>query len=195
LVGRASKKELERMHPFDLGPILPELPPLAYILRPLAVYLLVLLALRLIGKREVGALGPGEFVVLLLLSETLHGALVAGTESFLGSLIAAMTLLMANWIVVILTARSRRLHQTVTPDPTILVHRGRYFDEQMRRERISRAELDHQLRTKGIFTIRDVDLAVLEPDGQISIRRVEDAQKPLDTELPEPTQQQFPDGH
>jgi uncharacterized membrane protein YcaP (DUF421 family) len=106
-----------------------------------------------------------------------------------------MTLLMANWTVATLVARSRRLHQTVTPDPTILVHRGRYFDEQMRRERISRAELDHQLRTKGIFTIRDVDLAVLEPDGQISIRRVEEGQKPLDTELPEPTQQQFPDGH
>jgi uncharacterized membrane protein YcaP (DUF421 family) len=182
------------MHPFDLGPILPELPPLAYILRPLAVYLLVLLALRLLGKREVGALGPGEFVVLLLLSETLHGALVAGTESFLGSLIAAMTLLMANWTVGTLVARSRRLHQTVAPDPTILVHRGRYFDEQMRQERISRAELDHQLRTKGIFSIRDVDLAVLEPDGQISVRRVEEAQKPLDTELPEPTQQQFLNG-
>ena len=159
------------------------------------MYLLVLLALRLLGKREVGALGPGEFVVLLLLSETLHGALVAGTESFLGSLIAAMTLLMANWTVGTLVAHSRRLHQTVTPDPTILVHRGRYFDEQMRQERISRAELDHQLRTKGIFTIRDVDLAVLEPDGQISFRRVEDAQKPLDTELPEQSQQQFPNGH
>jgi uncharacterized membrane protein YcaP (DUF421 family) len=183
------------MHPFDLGPILPELPPLAYILRPLAVYLLVLLALRLLGKREVGALGPGEFVVLLLLSQTLHGALGAGTKSLLGSLIAGATVLMANWTVGTLVARFGRLHHTVTPDPTILVHRGRYFDQQMRRERISRAELDHQLRTKGIFTIRDVDLAVLEPDGQISVRRVEDAQKPLDTELPEQTQQQFPNEH
>jgi uncharacterized membrane protein YcaP (DUF421 family) len=182
------------MNPFDLGPILPELPPLAYILRPLAVYVLVLLALRLLGKREVGALGPGEFVVLLLLSHALHGALAAGTESFLGSLIAATTLLVVNWTMALLVARSRRLRQTVTPEPTILVHRGRYFDEHMRRERISRGELDHQLRTKGIFTISDVDLAVLEPDGQISVRRVEEAQQPLDTELPEQTQQQFPKG-
>ena len=172
------------MGPVDIGPILPELSPLAYIVRPLAVYTVILVVLRLVGKREIGELAPGDLVVLLLLSETLQGAMMASNDSLLGGLLAAAVLLCANWVVGALTARHRPFEQLINGNPTILVYKGRSLEANMRREHISRAELDSQLRKQGIFNINDIDIAILEPNGELSVRRVEEVQRPLDTELP-----------
>lgn len=182
------------MDPLDLGPLLPPLSPVALVVRPLVVYAAVLLALRLVGKREVGELTPGDLVVLVLLSETLQGAMVADNDSLLGGLVAAGTLLAANWAVGALAARHQRIDELVSGHPTILIYRGQYVEPNMRRENVGRAELDRHLREQGVFNVEDVDLAILEPNGRISVRRAEEAQRPLDTTLPGPVARPPGDG-
>lgn len=169
----------------DFGPILPEISPVALVLRPLVIYVAVLAFLRLAGKRQIGELTPGDLVVLLLLSETLQGALVAGNNSLLGGLIAAATLLSANRAVAALAARSWPVERILEGEPTILIYRGRYLEERMREVPVSRAELDRQLREQGVFDIGSVDLAILEADGQLSVRRREEAGEPVESDPPD----------
>jgi len=138
-------------------------------LRTVLVYVCLLTGLRLAGKREIGQLTVFDLVVLLLISNAVQNAMVGSDSSLTGGLIAAVVLLVGNMLVAQLRLRSTRLRRLVEGTPTLLVLHGQVIPEHLRRESLDEDMLEAALREHGVANIRDVEMAVLETDGSISV--------------------------
>lgn len=152
---------------------IPEISILEKILRSAIVYVFLLVAFRLLGKRQVGQLTPFDLIVLLIISNVLQNAMIGPDNSLTGGLIGATTVLGLNWIVARVTMKSRKLERLVEGVPTILVHHGHVIEENLKRELISREELLSALRKQGVFNLSDVKVAMLEESGALSVLREE----------------------
>lgn len=144
------------------------------VLRTLVIYLVVLLGVRLSGKREVGQMTPFDLTLLLLISNSVQNAMTGPDTSLLGGIVAAATLLVVNYLVAELSGLNRRFRRVVEGSPTLLVHNGQAIESHMARERVSHDELTRALREHGIANLTDVALAVLEVDGSISCLKYDD---------------------
>ena len=138
-------------------------------LRTVLVYVCLLTGLRLSGKREIGQLTVFDLVVLLLISNAVQNAMVGSDSSLTGGLIAAVVLVVGNMLVAQLRLRSTRLRRLVEGTPTLLVLHGQVIPEHLRRESLDEDMLEAALREHGVANIRDVEMAVLETDGSISV--------------------------
>lgn len=138
-------------------------------LRTAAVYLVVLIGLRLAGKREIGQMTTFDLVVLLLLANAVQNAMVGPDTSLTGGILAAVVLLLMNAVVARLRLRWPRLRRLVEGSPTLLVLRGEVLTDRLRREGLDQETLEAALREHGVADLRDVEMAVLEIDGSISI--------------------------
>ena len=138
------------------------------ILRPVAVYVVLLLGLRLFGKREVGQFTLFDLVFVLLVANAVQPAMTGPDASLAGGLIIIGSLLAANWIVSRLDDIPA-LHRLLTSPPRILVTDGKIDQEAMAKEGIVEDELEMAMREHGLADMKDVQLAALESDGSISI--------------------------
>lgn len=143
-------------------------------LRTLTIYVLVLVGVRLSGKREVGQMTPFDLTLLLLLSNSVQNAMTGPDTSLAGGAVAATTLLLLNYVVGAISGKNRRFRKFIEGQPTLLVHDGSVIHEHMSKERVSKDELDRALREHGIASCKDVALAVLEVDGTISCLKYDD---------------------
>jgi len=141
---------------------------LQIVLRTGVIYLLVLIGVRLSGKREVGQMTPFDLTLLLLLSNSVQNAMTGPDTSLLGGVIAACTLLVLNYLVADVAGAKRRWRKLIEGEPTLLVHDGKIIQAHMLREHVSMDELHRALREHGIGSCEQVALAVLEVDGSIS---------------------------
>src|SRR5437588_4088830 len=144
------------------------------VLRTAMIYLVVLLGVRLSGKREVGQMTPFDLTLLLLLSNSVQNAMTGPDTSLAGGIVAAGTLLVLNFLVGRFSGTNRAFRKFIQGKPTLLVHNGEVIADHMRRERVSMDELKRAMREHNIEDISDVALAVLEVDGTISCLRYED---------------------
>ena len=142
---------------------------LGIIARTLIVYLVILVGLRLSGKREIGQMTVFDLVVLLLLANAVQNAMVGPDTTVLGGIIAAMVLLLVNALVARLRLTWPGLRRLVEGTPTILVLHGEVVAQHMRREGIDNESLLAALREHGISDVSEVEMAVLEIDGSISV--------------------------
>ena len=149
-------------------------PVLEKVLRPVLVYALLIVGLRLSGKRELAQLNPFDLVVLLTLSNTVQNAIIGNDTSVTGGVIGALTLLGVNWIVVRFLFAHPSLERVVEGHPTVLIDNGEIREDGLREELITRAELDAAAHRQGFDSLEHVDRAVLEPSGVISF----EARKP-----------------
>jgi uncharacterized membrane protein YcaP (DUF421 family) len=152
---------------------LPEITVLEKVLRSLTVYVFLLVAFRLIGKRQVAQMTPFDLIVLLIISNILQNAMIGPDNSVLGGMIGATTILAANWLVGYVAFSSPRAGRMIEGVPTILVHHGNVIEANMRREDFSREDLLSNLRSQGVFDIKEVRAAILEPSGKLSVLRYE----------------------
>ena len=141
---------------------------LQIVLRTGVIYLLVLIGVRLSGKREVGQMTPFDLTLLLLLSNSVQNAMTGPDTSLLGGAVAASTLLVLNFLVANVSGGSRRFRRLVEGEPTLLIHDAKIIEANMAREHVSMDELHRALREHGINSCDQVALAVLEVDGSIS---------------------------
>jgi uncharacterized membrane protein YcaP (DUF421 family) len=139
------------------------------LLRTAAVYLVILVGLRLAGKREIGQLTVFDLVVLLLISNAVQNAMVGPDTSLVGGLLAAVVLLLVNALVARLRYKSPRLRHWLEGTPTLLALHGEVISANLRREGIDEDILSAALREHGIVDISGVEMAVLETDGSISV--------------------------
>ncbi|MGA2275649.1 MAG: YetF domain-containing protein [Bryobacteraceae bacterium] len=146
-------------------------PVLEKIIRPIIVYLFLVLLLRAFGKRELAQLNPFDLVVLLSLSNTVQNAIIGNDNSLSGGLIGAFTLLGVNYVVVRFLFRHRRLDELFEGKPTTLLEHGRIVDAALARELLTRAELVTVLHRQGFDGVADVERCVLEPGGTFYIQR------------------------
>jgi uncharacterized membrane protein YcaP (DUF421 family) len=152
-------------------------------LRTGVIYLVVLIGVRLSGKREVGQMTPFDLTLLLLISNSVQNAMTGPDTSLLGGVVAAATLLLVNYLVGELSGVNRRFRKLVEGQPSLLVHDGEVIDAHMAKEHVSRDELERALREHGIASPKDVALAVLEVDGSISCLKYDDIKPTASTHL------------
>ena len=142
---------------------------LGIMIRTLAVYLVVLVGLRISGKREIGQMTVFDLVVLLLIANAVQNAMVGPDTSLTGGILAAVVLLVVNALVSSLRLRSPFLRRLVEGTPTLLVLHGEVILQHMRKEGIDEESLLAALREHGVAEISGVEMAVLEIDGSISV--------------------------
>jgi uncharacterized membrane protein YcaP (DUF421 family) len=135
------------------------------LLRPVIVYLVLVLLLRLFGKRELAQLNPFNLVVLLSLSNTVQNAIIGDDNSVTGGLIGAFSLLAINYLVVRVLFRSRRLTRVLEGRVTVLVRNGQIDQKAMARESLSREELLEVIHRQGFEDVHQVHKCELEPNG------------------------------
>lgn len=143
------------------------LPWLEKILRPIFVYLFLVVALRLAGKRELAQLNPFDLVVLLTLSNTVQNAIIGEDNTVTGGIIGAISLLVANYVVVRFVYSNREVEQIVEGDAEPLIENGKLNQARMKEELITVPELEMAAQRQGIMALSEVQRAVLEPGGAI----------------------------
>jgi uncharacterized membrane protein YcaP (DUF421 family) len=148
---------------FHLG-----LPWAEKVLRPIFVYLFLIVGLRVAGKRELAQLNPFDLVVLLTLSNAVQNAIIGDDNSVTGGVIAASTLLFVNYVVVRFLYSHERLEQIVEGSPDVLIQRGKIHSANCQRELITSAELAAAAHRQGFATLGEVETAILESGGTIS---------------------------
>src|SRR6202140_5538420 len=147
------------------------IPLLEKIIRPILVYICLVLLLRVFGKRELAQLNPFDLVVLLSLSNTVQNAIIGDDNSVSGGFIGAFTLLFVNYVVVRFLFRHRRLDQIVEGKPAVLVKEGRICKKELAKELITIPELQTVVRRQGLEGIHEVESCILEPGGAFVIKR------------------------
>jgi uncharacterized membrane protein YcaP (DUF421 family) len=145
------------------------LPILEKLLRPVIVYLVLVLLLRLFGKRELAQLNPFDLVVLLSLSNTVQNAIIGDDNSVTGGVIGAFSLLAINWLVVRVLFRSRRLTRAIEGRATVLVRNGKIDLRALERESLTREELLSVIHKQGFEDFDQVRTCQLEPNGTFYI--------------------------
>jgi uncharacterized membrane protein YcaP (DUF421 family) len=137
------------------------------IIRPLIVYVFLIIGLRLSGKRELAQLNPFDLVVLLILSNTVQNAIIGNDNSVTGGLIGATTLLVLNYIVLRFMFSHERLERIVEGEQDALIENGVLKEERLKKELISKAELETAAHRQGFSSLAEVERAVLAPGGTI----------------------------
>lgn len=143
------------------------IPVVEKIIRPVLVYSFLIIGLRLSGKRELAQLNPFDLVVLLTLSNTVQNAIIGDDNSVSGGLIGAGTLLLLNYIVVRFLYSHQKLDRLVEGDSDTLIESGRINEERLKKELLTRAELETAAHRQGFSSLTEIERAVIEPGGTI----------------------------
>jgi len=138
------------------------------------IYILVLIGIRLTGKREVGQMTPFDLTLLLLLSNSVQNAMTGPDTSLVGGLVAATVLLVLNYLFAEVSGLNRRFRSVIQGSPTLLIHNGQLIHAHCAKEHVTVDEVERALREHGVGTIGEVALAVLEVDGSISVLKYDD---------------------
>lgn len=146
-------------------------PLLDIVVRTATVYLVLLVLLRITGKRQVGQLTPFDLLLLLLLANAVQNAMTGPDTSVPGGLIAAGTLFMVNMVVAWVTRRNRGAASLVEGTATLLIRHGQMLQQNLEREGITEEDLLRALREHGVEQVNLVRAAILEVDGTISVLR------------------------
>jgi uncharacterized membrane protein YcaP (DUF421 family) len=158
-----------------------QLPVLEKILRPMIVYLFLVVFLRLFGKRELAQLNPFDLVVLLSLSNTVQNAMIGDDNSVSGGVIGALSLLTINWVLTRMLFRSPKLSTILEGTETVLIRHGVVDWEATKKEALTELELRSVLHKQGFNDFEEVEKCVLEPNGNFYMEGIkalsDDAQR------------------
>ena len=138
-------------------------------LSSIAVYLFIIVAIRLFGKKELAQLSIIDLTFILLISNSVQNAMVGSDSSLTGGLVAASSLFIVNYLFKYLLYRFPKLSKVVQGSDIMLIYKGQLNEQNVAKAHITREEIVEAVREHGVSEIREVDLAVLETDGNISI--------------------------
>lgn len=139
------------------------------VVRSAAIYLALLVVLRLFGKREVGQFTLFDLVLILLIANAVQPAMTGTDTSLTGGLIIIVTLIAVNRAIAVLRGRVPAVNRLLEPSPTVLARDGAWVREALAHEDVTVDDAEMALREHGIASVDEVKLAVLEPDGSISV--------------------------
>ena len=150
---------------FHLG-----LPVAEKMLRPVLVYIFLVVILRVFGKRELAQLNPFDLVVLLSLSNTVQNAIIGDDNTVTGGIIGAFTLLLINYFVVRFVFKHKRLDQLFEGTPTVMIENGRLCRDGLAKELMTESELLVVAHRQGFASLDEIDKCVLEPGGTFYVQ-------------------------
>jgi uncharacterized membrane protein YcaP (DUF421 family) len=160
--------------------LLPSVHVLQLVLRSVVVYVFLLIALRVAGRRELAQTTTFDLILLLVLSNAVQNSINAGDNSLGGGLVSAVTLLVLNWLMALACYRFPAFERLVQGRPICIVTSGKVHVRALRRQQITLGELRSALRKQGIMTISECKRVVLEPDGTLSAQRKDIEQHSLE---------------
>ena len=149
------------------------LPLLEKLARPVIVYLVLVVLLRIFGKRELAQLNPFDLVVLLSLSNTVQNAIIGDDNSVTGGVIGAFGLLAINWLVVRLLFSSPKLTKALEGEETVLVRNGEIDMKALKSESLTKEELVEVIHKQGFERMDQVRVCHLEPNGTFYVEGFE----------------------
>ena len=144
-------------------------PYIDIILRSVSVYFFMLVAIRLFGKKELSQLNTADIILILLISNSVQNSMVGSNSSLEGGLVAALMLFLVNFILKKVMYRSKFITQLIQDKPVILIHNGVVDFKVLAKFEITSPELEEVIREHGLEHFNDVNLAMLEVDGNISV--------------------------
>jgi uncharacterized membrane protein YcaP (DUF421 family) len=142
---------------------------LEIVVRSVIIYLFIIIAIRISGKKELAQLSVIDLVFILLISNAVQNAMVGSDSSLIGGIIAAGSLFFVNIILKFITYRYKKAKGLIEGDPVLLIHNGKLVKKNLDKEKIPVDELEAAVREHGVEKIEEVNLAVMENDGNISI--------------------------
>ncbi|UGQ47139.1 DUF421 domain-containing protein [Massilia endophytica] len=148
---------------FDL-----ELPWWEYAARAAAIYLFLLVMMRVTGKRTIGQFTPFDLLVVMLLSESVSPGLTGGDNSVHAGVIVATTLIVMNVVIAYITSHSRKMADIIDGTPVLLGRDGKIFDEVVKKCRVAEGDVEQALR-EADCPLEKMKCAFLEADGKITI--------------------------
>lgn len=143
-------------------------------IRTSIVYLALLVGIRLTGQRQLGQMTAFDLVLLLIISNAVQNAMVGPDTSLVGGLVAAAVLLVWHQVIDRVRRSSRRAARVIAGEGIMLINSGNVLPEHLVKADLTMDELQQALREHGVGRVADVRLAVLEPDGAISVIRFDD---------------------
>lgn len=138
-------------------------------IRVTIIYILVLFVMRLMGKREIGQMQPFEFVIAIMIADLATVPMADTGIPIINGIIPILALLLFQLIISNLNLKSLVLRKIICGKPRILIYRGKIDEQAIKKEKITINELQERLRKKDIYSIGDVEYAILETNGEMSI--------------------------
>ena len=142
---------------------------LVVFLRTLILYIVVIIAMRIMGKRQIGQLQPFELAVAIMISELASVPMQNTGIPLVNGIIPILTMLAAQILISYISLKSSRARNIICGRPSILISAGKINEEVFRKELYTLTDLLEQLRSKDIYDIADVEYAILETNGQLSV--------------------------
>lgn len=139
------------------------------ILRPILVYITLIVLLRIVGKRELAQLNPLDLVVILSLSNTVQNAIIGNDTSLVGGIVGAATLLLVNAVVAYLKFRSTRVEAAVEGRPITLIEKGKIDQKMLKSELMTESDIDIIAHENGMEDANDIERLVLDPNGSFLV--------------------------
>lgn len=133
------------------------------------LYILVLIIMRLMGKREIGQMQPFELVIAIMIADLASIPMSDVGIPITNGIIPILALLVFQLIISIINVKSVKLREVICGKPSILIYRGKIDEKELRKEKITINELEERLRQNDIFALADVEYAILETNGQLSV--------------------------
>lgn len=142
---------------------------LVLVIRTLILYLLVVVAIRIMGKRQIGELQPSELVIAIMISDLASVPMQAIDIPLLAGIVPVLTLLVWEVVMSYVSLKSKKMRKCITGEPSIVVYNGHINEQELKKLRFNLNDLMEQLRISGCPDISNVQAAVLETNGQLSV--------------------------
>lgn len=150
--------------------------PFELVLRGTATYWFLFLIFRFLMRRDVGAVGIADVLLLVLVADAAQPAMTGDYESVTEGAIVVGTIVGWNWVLDALSYHYRWIARIVVPRPMVLIRHGEFIERNMRSEHLTTDEVLTRLRQNGVDKVGDVRIARLEPDGEISVFKYDAAE-------------------
>lgn len=142
---------------------------LVLVVRTLILFIVVVVSMRIMGKRQIGELQPSELVVAIMISDLASVPMQAIDIPILTGVVPVLTLIVAEVVMSFITLKSRTARRLITGEPSVVIYNGHINEHEMERLRFSTNDLLEELRMNNYPNVADVEVAVLETNGQLSV--------------------------
>lgn len=142
---------------------------LATFFRSIVIYILVLVVMRLMGKREIGQMQPFELAISIMIADLASIPMTDIGIPISNGIIPIMGLLVMHLIISVINLKSSKIREFICGKPTILINKGKIDEEKLKRERFTLNELEEKLRSNNVMDLGDVEYAILETSGDVSV--------------------------
>jgi uncharacterized membrane protein YcaP (DUF421 family) len=146
------------------------LPWWEFVIRGLIIYVFLIVILRMTGRRQIGQMAPFDLVLLLVLSNGVQNSMNGGDNSVTAGIILSVTLIGLNTLVSYITFRWKKMERLIEGRPQILIHNGKIYEDMLALNKITHNEIEAALRRSGISAVDNVHYAILETNGDISVK-------------------------